>query len=65
VGIRGRTRLAHRYYYERANGPIPGGLELHHVCGNHACVNPAHLVAMSKTEHAHFHNLVRGTNDKS
>jgi hypothetical protein len=32
----GRTRLAHRVYYERAKGPIPKGRGLDHLCRNRA-----------------------------
>lgn len=36
-------RPAHRVLWERANGPVPDGLELDHLCRNRACVNLAHL----------------------
>jgi hypothetical protein len=43
----GKTRLAHRVYYERYKGPIPKGLELDHLCRNRICVNPWHLEAVT------------------
>lgn len=39
----GRTRLAHRVFYERHIGPIPPGMQIDHVCRNPKCVNPSHL----------------------
>lgn len=34
--------MAHRVYWERANGVIPDGLRLDHLCRVRACVNPEH-----------------------
>ena len=42
--------MQHRYYYEQANGPIPEGLVLDHLCRNRACCNPAHLEAVTFAE---------------
>ena len=40
----GGTNLrAHRYAWERANGPIPEGMYVDHLCWNRACVNVDHL----------------------
>ena len=50
--IEGRRVLkfarAHRFSYETLIGPVPGGLELDHLCKETACVNPAHLEQVTK-----------------
>lgn len=48
-------RLAHRVAYEEAYGQIPRGLEIHHTCEVRACVNPAHLIAVTRREHKRLH----------
>jgi len=42
-----RLMMAHRWYYERARGPIPEGMQIDHLCNVKACVNVAHLEAVT------------------
>ena len=52
VSRKGRWwKLAHRWVYELLVGVIPEDKDLHHKCGNRACVNPEHLVPLSRLEH--------------
>jgi len=60
--VDGRTVLAHRMAYVLVHGAIPNGLQIDHVCHStdkscpggicphRACVNPAHLEAVTSLE---------------
>lgn len=43
ISFDGKHFRAHRYAWERVNGPIPDGKHIDHICHNKACVNVAHL----------------------
>ena len=51
----GRQEQVHRIVWIKANGPIPYGLEVDHVCGNRACVELTHLRLLT-----HRENLLAG-----
>jgi hypothetical protein len=50
------SNYAHRWAYEFFVETIPEGLEIDHLCRNHACVNPLHLEPVT-----HEVNVMRGT----
>ncbi len=53
----GKTRLAHRYSFELANGPIPAGMDVLHRCDTPPCVNPAHL--FSGVQFDNMHDMIK------
>lgn len=53
--LNGKRVYAHRWTWEQANGPVPAGLVLDHLCRNRWCCNPAHLEPVTNAE-----NILRG-----
>lgn len=51
VTVRGVDTLAHRLSYTFAYGEFEESKIIHHICLNTLCVNPRHLVALSKENH--------------
>ena len=46
----GKSTFAHRYAWERVNGPIPEGMVIDHACRNTLCVNVDHLRLATQAE---------------
>lgn len=46
---------AHVVAYALAYGQVPADHEVHHTCENPRCVNPTHLRALTRAEHAKLH----------
>lgn len=49
--MNGRSRDAYKVAYEMFVGAVPEGLHLHHRCENRRCVNPNHLIPVTRSEH--------------
>lgn len=58
----GKGLRAHRFAYERENGPIPVALTIDHLCRNRACVKVEHLEAVTLTENVRRGNGVSARN---
>lgn len=55
---KGKVILAHQSAFIKKYGFIPEGKELHHICNNRLCVNPSHLIAVTRQEHRKIHGAV-------
>ena len=51
--LNGKNLVGHRYAYTKLVGDIPDGYDLDHLCDRtRACVNPAHIEPVPKSENA-------------
>lgn len=57
--VDGKRVMAHRYYWERENGPVPEGMVLHHMCENTQCVRPRHLQPVTHAHHSYLHGRTK------
>jgi hypothetical protein len=46
----GKSVQAHRFAFERDNGPIPDGLIVRHSCDNPTCVRSGHLLTGTRAD---------------
>ena len=49
--IKGKAITAHRLSYIFHKGVVPNNKEIHHICNNKLCINPEHLISVTKKEH--------------
>lgn len=59
-----RVRATHVMAWEEAHGPVPDGLELDHLCCQHACGNVEHLEAVTHRENMTRHWQRRGSSSR-
>jgi hypothetical protein len=60
-------KYVHQVMWESVNGPVPttpcpdgsDRWELHHRCFEKTCINPNHVVLLSRKAHAREHRLIR------
>lgn len=77
MSIHGMNVAAHRYSWERVNGPIPDGLVIDHLCHNadracvavaacmhRRCVNPTHLEPTTRGDNIKRSHLVHARKDE-
>ena len=57
--------LAHRLAWQAANGPVPDGLELDHLCRVRSCVRPDHLEPVTHRENCRRGDAGKHFRDKT
>ena len=59
ISVNGEQQQAHRVVYELFVGPIPKDHDVAHLCQTKSCVNPRHLMAMTRSDHARMDHEFR------
>jgi HNH endonuclease len=69
INVRGygkfATRYVHRLSFEHFKGVVPVGLELDHLCREHACCNPDHLEAVTHQENVRRGRLAEANRERA
>jgi hypothetical protein len=55
LSVCGRSVLAHRCVYRLLVEDVDLSMEVHHCCGQRACINPRHLIALTPGDHRNVH----------
>lgn len=53
-----KIHYVYRLCYEFEYGPVPQEADIHHLCEEPSCVNPAHLRVVTSTEHDLSHRSI-------
>ena len=54
IWVKPTEMYAHRYAWVKANGPIPEGAEIDHICHIPLCCNPDHLRLADRSENTSY-----------
>jgi hypothetical protein len=66
ISFAGTDYYTHRTaYLVFQGGDIPKGMDVHHKCGNKACVNPNHLELTTRSQHMRLHWAMPGMLQKA
>lgn len=56
--VNGISEPSHRVSYNWFVAPLEPGKEIHHTCSNGKCVNPEHLIQLTRHEHMKIHRPI-------